>query len=142
MELSKTTKQYHRYRFEQKLPLCLRHNLTKVTIHDLINSRAKGVNFRRSVPPHIVKLLKVKDSRRTKVERFIIHAFSDKRTPMIRVVFNRFLYEFLIMVRENKIKCTRTHKRAFKIYNYEIIERKGNNTWFNRLENKLNEITY
>lgn len=109
--MNKYQKLFYRYKFEQKVPTCIRHNITKVSIHDVINSKAvlkqdKGsLVFRvngervRCFPAGVAVDVK----RCFDLEKFIYKAFNLNHRGMLRVCFNRFSDKVVEMFNNNKL---------------------------------------
>ena len=137
MKLNKTTKAFHRYRYEQLIPSPIRNNLQKVTIHEVINSKVDENRRPLTVPSYRQKLLRVDKKNQTFSERFVIAAFSDKNSRMIRIVFKRYFKELIHIIQNDKIYFKKSY-RGFRIGNHEIVKHyKNHNNWFTKLDSKL-----
>ena len=91
--MNNTQKLFYRYKYEQKLPLCIRYTLTETNIHHVINS--KDVNFVRSGGyPIQFGYRRKKDN----IKGFVFHALHNNDIKMLRVVLKRFPEELLKQV--------------------------------------------
>lgn len=132
--MNKYQKLFYRYKFEQQIPYCIRNNITKVSIHDVINSktmlkqdngslvyRVNGERV-RCFPADIAISVK-KDFN---LEKFIYKAFNLNHRGMLRVCFNRFPDKVIEMFNNDKLYirdcdgvCNKSAiLQVFKVYNY------------------------
>jgi len=134
MFLHKIRKDFHRYQHEQKLPRCLRHNLTKVTIHNLINNGIdKDVRlkcFNKSFPENFYILYSSLPS--GKLNSFIYNAFSFHNVKAIRLVFCRFNGQLKHMI-DNNLLHIRISDHFISVNNMHISKMKYKN-WYKLLK--------
>jgi len=137
MKVTRLVRDYHRYRYEQKIPLCIRNKVKEISLHQVINERV-AEDIRRPIPKYVYNLMKLDRTPKRKIELFIIHAFSEKNTRLIRVVFNRFFGKLLALLKEGRISIRFYDDRAFKIHNYQFISNnKKHNNWYTKLKNNV-----
>lgn len=91
--MNNTQKLFYRYKFEQKLPRCIQHKLTPISIHQVINSKDSERIRRYNYPLHFGYR-----RRKDNIKAFVYHALYQNDIKMLRVVIKRFPNELLEQV--------------------------------------------
>lgn len=90
--MNNTQKRFYIYKYNQKLPVCLRSNLKTINIHQVINSKVPSE--RRSEFPLQFTYRRRKDN----IKNFVYHALYNQDIKMLRITIERFPCELLLQI--------------------------------------------
>ncbi len=123
-------KQFYRHHYEQKIPKILHHDLQKVTINTVINSKVVDKSMFTSGFGVAYCVNKVRVSpigRFNTVDQLIHRAFYKMKRSELRLCFNKYLTRTLELYKEGKL---------YTRYNSLEHELKYYKDWYNKLNEK------
>lgn len=137
MKITRLVRDFHRYKYEQQIPAIIRNNVKSISIHEVINERVIS-DVRRPIPKYILKMMKLDRTPKRKIELFIIYAFSEKNTRLIRIVFNKFFNELVTLLKDGGLSVKFYNDKAFMIHNYQFISHNEKcNNWYTKLKSEF-----